>query len=373
MKTIKFLAYRYLTDAEYFNIYKPSGTEDKGGGQVYIDFPTDAVGVKDWDKFFKDVPGVTLTKRANGPAWESLIHSIGPITASRKVLLYQRRSSSVCVASQRISSRSDNRVDAWRPENGFPEPRGAVNRNASPKGLAVFLIRTEDNEIWAGWFQGGSPMKDAGKSAYISEMLESPEQGKCGIIIPPSGALLFDPYDASKPFFTSGRIATKPVSRKEVTKKAIVKKVAKKRARKQRSEEEILDSLFADDESETISAELKEKTIKVKKRNKKAAEGLKSLYKGKCQFTGYTYTFKKPNGDYYSEAHHLIPLGQEGADSPFNIVVISPLIHRMLHYADVSEIDMSKMVDNKLEVTINDQTYTVTWHPKHAESVLNKI
>ena len=70
------------------------------------------------------------------------------------------------------------------------------------------------------------------------------------------------------------------------------------------------------------------------------------MYGGKCQITGETMTFKKKNGELYSEVHHLIPLGESGSDSYANAIVISPLIHRMLHYADVSEIDLNHAIKN---------------------------
>jgi hypothetical protein len=43
MQKVRSIIFRYLTTADFFNIYKPSGTEEGGGGQGYIDFPVNAV------------------------------------------------------------------------------------------------------------------------------------------------------------------------------------------------------------------------------------------------------------------------------------------------------------------------------------------
>jgi len=81
-------------------------------------------------------------------------------------------------------------------------------------------------------------------------------------------------------------------------------------------------------------------------------------------------TFLKADGTIYCEAHHLVPLGGEGADLPHNIIIVSPLVHKMLHYAKVSEIDLSAISeDGTLDIEINDARHTITWHPDHAASV----
>ena len=37
MRVVRAIVFRYLTDADFFNMYKPTGTEIGGGGQLYID------------------------------------------------------------------------------------------------------------------------------------------------------------------------------------------------------------------------------------------------------------------------------------------------------------------------------------------------
>ena len=111
-----------------------------------------------------------------------------------------------------------------------------------------------------------------------------------------------------------------------------------------------------------------QKFIETFERNRKAVRDLKRLYKT-CQVTENEYIFSKVNGEPYLEVHHLVPLGEGGADNPANLVVISAHIHRMLHYADVKGIDLSKIVDNKLAFTINGANFTITWLPEHAKVI----
>lgn len=56
---------------------------------------------------------------------------------------------------------------------------------------------------------------------------------------------------------------------------------------------------------------------------------LKKLYQNKCQICGYR--IKKPDGDYYSEVHHLWPLGAKpvpGDDDYTNMLVVCPTHHK---------------------------------------------
>lgn len=309
-----------------------------------------------------------------GPSWTFTINSIG-LSAIQELTIYQRRPQSFTISSQKITSRQSNRVAAWRPQNGFPQPNDPTNRQSCPPKLAIYIIRTDNGEFWAGWFQNSIPCRDKAAENILKDMLPiSPNEGYAGFITP-SGTLYIDESDAATPFFTviakAQPVQTPPVV--TVPPKPKVQKPTKpKLQRKARSEEEITKSLFDEDDSYTLEPEdtLKEVIVKVRTRNSKAIQGLKELYKGSCQITGEQFTFVKKDGTLYCEAHHLIPLGNEGADSPYNIIIVSPLIHKMLHYAQVSEIDLTKIsADNKLDITINGEAYTITWHPEHANHV----
>lgn len=147
--------------------------------------------------------------------------------------------------------------------------------------------------------------------------------------------------------------------------------------RKEKSEEELVASLFAEDDEpeEQQGMEIKQKVQKVRERNAKVAAALKQLYQNRCQISGDKYSFLKKDGTGYSEVHHLIPLGEGGADKPINLVVLSPMLHRMLHYADVQGLDLSKVKHHTngtatLDITINGDPYTITWRADHAKLFL---
>jgi 5-methylcytosine-specific restriction protein A len=108
--------------------------------------------------------------------------------------------------------------------------------------------------------------------------------------------------------------------------------------------------------------------VEIFERNRKAVRDLKKLYKT-CQITGNEFAFCKTNGELYLEVHHLVPLGEGGSDNPTNLVVVSAHIHRMLHYAVVEGMDLAKIVDGKLDFTINDKIFTITWSPEHARVI----
>ena len=77
MNSVKYIIFRYLTNAEFFNINKPSGTEESGGGQVYIDFPVISIPLSRWDRFFSNSPNVKKSTRSRGPSWGFTVQSIG--------------------------------------------------------------------------------------------------------------------------------------------------------------------------------------------------------------------------------------------------------------------------------------------------------
>jgi len=184
-------------------------------------------------------------------------------------------------------------------------------------------------------------------------MLDDSEPGDAGVIRVVGSSLHMDPSEAVAPFTSSGVRIVIPA---EV------------------EEDDILENVLLE-EDEYEEAPDKEVVVKIKARNQKAVKALKRLYQGKCQITGEDQTFVKRDGTFYSEAHHLVPLGEGGADNPKNIVVISPLVHRMLHYADVEGLDLENVQESDehgthLEFKINGDPYMIKWHPKHAELVL---
>jgi hypothetical protein len=67
-------------------------------------------------------------------------------------------------------------------------------------------------------------------------------------------------------------------------------------------------------------------------RNRTLVEKLKKLYKGKCQYCGFT--FRQRNGRPYCEAAHLKPMARREAniDVKDNLFILCPNHHKMLDY-----------------------------------------
>ena len=135
------------------------------------------------------------------------------------------------------------------------------------------------------------------------------------------------------------------------------------------TEAEAASALFDADYSAAPPA-FKEVITKVRERNQKAARALKDLY-GECQITGSKFSFKKADGKPYLEVHHLIPLGLGGADAPANLVVVSAHIHRMLHYAEVTGLDLTKISGNELAIEINGEAHVIRWRSDHVATIID--
>ena len=90
---------------------------------------------------------------------------------------------------------------------------------------------------------------------------------------------------------------------------------------------------FLKDVSFNVIPEKRERIIKLIKRNKHIVKTLKKLYNGECQICGYT--FKKKDGENYSEGNHLIPLGESGSDSIANLTILCSNCHSELTYANI--------------------------------------
>lgn len=373
MKRVKFIAYRYLSESDFFNIYKPAGTEKTGSGQTYIDFPSASISELQWLEFFAGVESLEESGVKHGKRWEAPIRSIGSGQEAQSVALYQRRPQTVSIAAQHISA---NRVAAWRPDHGFPQPQDPSSRHELPEGLAIFLVRTYENDVWAGWFMTGSAhgvvSADPATRAILSEMHnpdgeDLSEAGDAGFGQFEVGTLLLDEHNAGSPF----HMAAAPAGLAGAVSEG-------QYDGSKREEEEIARALFSEDQDLTCfgQVEPKEKVVKIRTRNTKAVKALKGLYGYRCQVTGgEQFVFEKRDGTGYVEAHHLVPLGEGGSDDPRNIVVINALFHRMLHYGTVSPLDLSAIEVHadgfaSLNIEINGVGYLLRWHPKHAELVL---
>lgn len=255
------------------------------------------------------------------------------------------------IRSQKLRSTQTERVYAWRPDlTDFPKPPDPKLRSHI-YNLHIYIVKLE-NEYWAGWFQASRPEQNWPINDALNRMFTENEG-----YIKSNGNILFDVNDPAWPFRIPA-VAPSPLE-------PIVPAGPQQ-------EEDVQEKVFFDaDEiaAENESPTIKESIRKIRVRNAKAVKQLKKLYNNLCQISGDKYTFKKADNSYYSEAHHLIPLGEGGSDSVYNIIILSPLIHRMLHYAKVEGLDLKNMKDNKLQIRINGADYAITWHPEHTKIV----
>ena len=364
MTNVSELIFRQITPADFFNINKQPGAEALGGGQSYIDVPVKNVDLPTWHSFFDGIQPVAKT---NGPVWTVEINSLGGL-GSQQVSIGQRREASVNIRSQKLFSRSSNRIYAWHPDHGgFPRAPVDMSSAEDPRvieltaGVRVFILKTEEDEYWAGWLK----TEEIERLSAIDQRFET-------MLTEPAGHLSFDPKielhlaSLKDPFGVqphSVEVAEEDVAGNAGT----PNKKAPYNAKTGRSEEAIAAELFQDDSS-SEDVKKTQKVIETFERNRKAVRDLKKLYKT-CQITGNDFIFSKVNGEPYLEVHHLVPLGEGGSDNPTNLVVISAHIHRMLHYAVVEGMDLAKIVDGKLDFTINGESFTTTWLPEHAKVI----
>jgi len=113
----------------------------------------------------------------------------------------------------------------------------------------------------------------------------------------------------------------------------------------------------SDEDGMSLPNETQEALVRRIKRYKKIVNNLKAKYKGHCQIEGCNFTFKKQNGGYYAEAHHLLPLSKGGTQDVKNVVILCANHHRMFHYANVSIGDLR--TDGKRPVIINDVSLNI--------------
>ena len=86
--------------------------------------------------------------------------------------------------------------------------------------------------------------------------------------------------------------------------------------------------------------------IQIIKRNQTLVNKIKQKFNGKCQICGFT--FKKKNGDNYSEVAHIKPISSKvaGIDIPSNMIVLCPNHHKML---DLGNLEIISNTEYKLD------------------------
>ncbi len=335
------LVFRRMTYADFRHINKVGGEEEGGGGQSYIDFPTQDISLKNWFEFLGNNTGVGA---GNRPQWDFVINSLG-LKKPQKLRIYQRRAASVSISSQKIHSRAANRVPAWHPDHSFP-----IDYNPNSDNLVIYIVKTKDYQYWAGWFLKNKIPKSWLMNDELKQLFEKESAG----YIKFKSKVLINTENKEWAFYFDAKEVKNQI----------------------KTEEEVEEDLLNQDISpkleeftSKVKPEVRERILKIRQRNNQIVKNLKKLYNGHCQISGTDLTFRKKDGKWYSEVHHLIALGENGSDSYANAIVISPLIHRMLHYAKVPPIDLSKIKNHKLKIQINGKDYEITWHPEHTKTV----
>lgn len=341
-KRVDSLVFRRMTYADFRHINKVGGEEDGGGGQSYIDFPTADIALPKWFDFLGQNTGVGA---GNRPQWDFRINSLG-IASPITLRIYQRRAASVSIASQKIHSRVSNRVPSWHPDNNFPP-----DYDPNIENLVVYIIKTSDGEYWAGWFlQNQIPANWVGNAA-LSRMFTQESAGYLKF----RRKLFIETTSQDWSFHFNAATIINDIPTEEDVETELELEDTSPRL------QQLIDT--------NTQPEIVNRVMRIRQRNNALVRNLKNLYGGLCQITGEELTFRKRNGTFYSEVHHLISLGENGSDAYANAIVVSPLIHRMLHYADVSTINLNNIVDRQLPITINGVEYTITWHPDHITTV----
>lgn len=99
-------------------------------------------------------------------------------------------------------------------------------------------------------------------------------------------------------------------------------------------------------------------------RDSRKTRKLKRLYKDRCQIC--SYRIKLGVNRFYSEVHHIKPLGQPhcGADHESNMIVVCPTHHACLDYGTVKFLGKNKVV-------IDGKPLPLNLNPKHEIAIEN--
>lgn len=104
---------------------------------------------------------------------------------------------------------------------------------------------------------------------------------------------------------------------------------------------------FSEDmEPEALKNITEEKLIRLVKRYRSIVNKKKKECGCRCQICGLT--FLMDNGNYYCEAHHLIPISEDGSQGSENVIILCANHHRMFHYAknniSIREVNGEKII-----------------------------
>ena len=106
---------------------------------------------------------------------------------------------------------------------------------------------------------------------------------------------------------------------------------------------ELLKQFSEDMIQEELKNISKERLLHLVKRYRKIVEQQKKKYDYRCQICNEN--FLMDNGKYYCEAHHLIPISENGSQNADNVIILCANHHRIFHYAKNSvEIEYKKRI-----------------------------
>ena len=192
LQNVESIVFRKLTTNDYVNIYRPKQDGDKGGYQKFIDFSS-TITRENWRDFFRNYDEKSVT---NGPAWDFELKSLGIFQGIQIQRISQRRPTTFNITEQNLSE-NQTRVFAWTPDlTGFPEPDDPNNITTVPDSLYVYIVRLQNGEHWAGWFQTDQPKEDW----YVNTKLKSIFSKNDGYFVFDDGPVAFDVSKQLWPF-----------------------------------------------------------------------------------------------------------------------------------------------------------------------------
>ena len=134
------LIFRKLTPNEFKAITNTINS-DGGGSQTYIDFPKGSISDDEFKEFF----GNNGTPNTNGFEWVFYVNSLSIGRNQQRETISARRGSSNSLREQN----NENRIEIWKNEkSGFPNDGYDEKNNP----IIVFILKSDDDEFWAGWF-----------------------------------------------------------------------------------------------------------------------------------------------------------------------------------------------------------------------------
>jgi len=89
-------------------------------------------------------------------------------------------------------------------------------------------------------------------------------------------------------------------------------------------------------------------------RDAKIRKAVMRRAKGKCEFCG-ELVFKRVDGTYYLECHHIIALAKDGSDRMTNVIALCPNHHREAHFGqqsielEIQMIEKVRLIEGKVK------------------------